>query len=184
MRMTYLVHIVAGTLGLLAGYVALYAAKGGRLHRKSGMLFVWTMLTMALFGMTIAVVRGIAPAINVPAALLTSSMSITALTTVRPLTFGSRWLASLGDLRLMRSGPLNGARRLARHLWRMCFALFVAALSASVQFVKMVPEEYRIRSLFVLPVLAVLVTMFYWLWRIRIRRRLQGIVGVIAPEPV
>jgi hypothetical protein len=42
--MTYLVHIIAGTLGLLTGYVALYAAKGGTLHRKSGMLFVYTTI--------------------------------------------------------------------------------------------------------------------------------------------
>lgn len=90
MRLTYLVHIVAGTLGLLTGYVALSAAKGGTLHRKSGMLFVYTMLTMAFFGLTIALVRGIAPAINIPAALLTSSMAITALTTVsaRPSALG------------------------------------------------------------------------------------------------
>jgi hypothetical protein len=30
------VHIVAAGLGLVAGAVALSAAKGGRLHRKSG----------------------------------------------------------------------------------------------------------------------------------------------------
>jgi hypothetical protein len=229
MRFTYLVHIVAGSLGLLTGYAALSAAKGGTLHRKSGMLFVYTMLTMAVFGLAIAVVRGIAPAINVPAALLTSSMAITALTTVRPLETGSRWvdlgatvvsfavglvmlswgfeaianggkrngmpafpfflfgivgmLAGIGDLRVIRSGPLTGARRLARHLWRMCFALFIAALSASVQFVKMVPEPFRsIRPLFVLPVLMVIVAMFYWLWRVRFRRSLQGIVRLRAPE--
>lgn len=232
MRLTYLVHIVAGTLGLLTGYVALYAAKGGTVHRKSGRLFVYSMVTMAVFGMTIAVVRVIAPAINIPAALLTFCLVITALTTVRPLKHGagSRWLgltamlvaltvgltmlawgveavanggrrngmpafpffmfgvvgtlAGIGDLRMMRSGPLTGARRLARHLWRMCFALFIAALSASVQFVKMVPEPLRIRALFVLPVVAVLVTMFYWLWRIRIRRSLRGIVRVSAPASV
>jgi uncharacterized membrane protein len=231
MRMTYLVHIVAGTLGLLTGYVALSAAKGGTLHRKSGMLFVYTMLTMAVFGLAIAIVRGIAPAINVPAALLTSSMAITAMTTVKPLRIGSRWvdlaatvislavgvimlswafeavanggkrngmpafpfflfgivgmLAFIGDLRVMRTGPLKGAPRLARHLWRMCFALFIAALSASVQFVKMVPEPFRaVRPVFVLPVLAVVVLMFYWLWRVRVRRSLRGLAVIRTAEAI
>jgi uncharacterized membrane protein len=230
-RMTYLVHFVAGALGLVTGYVALYAAKGGSLHRRSGMLFVYTMLTMAMFGMTIAVVRGVAPAINVPAALLTSSLIVTALTTVRPLRAGARWLdlagtliafavgvtmltwgveaianggkrdgmpafpffmfgvvgmlAGIGDVRVMRSGPLTGAPRLARHLWRMCFALFIAALSAAVQFGKMIPKDVRppLGVLF-LPVLLVLCTMLYWLWRVRIRRSLRNMIVLRAPEPV
>lgn len=222
MQMTYLVHIVGGALGLLTGYVALYAAKGGTLHRKSGMLFVYTMLTMAAFGLTIAITRGIAPAINIPAASLTASLIITSLTTVRPLRAGSRWLdlgamllslgvggimltwgfeavasggrrngmpafpffmfgvvgmlAAIGDLRVMRSGALKGAPRLARHLWRMCFALFIAALSASVQFGKMIPKPYRVPGLLAVPVVLVLVTMFYWMWRVRIRRSLRGLV--------
>ena len=35
-------------------------------------------------------------------------------------------MAAAGDVRVMRSGALRGAARLARHLWRMCFALFIA----------------------------------------------------------
>jgi hypothetical protein len=160
--MTYVVHIVTGSLALVFGYVALYSAKGATLHRKSGMLFVYAMLTMALFGMTIAAVRSVAPALNIPVALLTAYLVITSLITVRPPAAEPRWLslgamlaalgvgltfltfgfeavanggkrngmpafpffmfgvvgllASAGDLRLFRSGPLNGAPRLARHL--------------------------------------------------------------------
>ena len=36
-------------------------------------------------------------------------------------------LAAFGDVRVMRSGMPRGGPRLARHLWRMCFALFIAA---------------------------------------------------------
>lgn len=43
------------------------------------------------------------------------------------------------------------------------------------------PEPIRIRPLLALPVLAVLVTMFYWLWRVRIKRSYRGIVGVSLP---
>ena len=37
-------------------------------------------------------------------------------------------LAAAGDLHVLRSGMPRGGPRLARHLWRMCFALFIAAL--------------------------------------------------------
>lgn len=230
MRLTYAIHILAGSLGLIFGYMALAAAKGGRLHRKSGMLFVYAMLTMCLFGATIATVREVAPAINVPAALLTAYLVITALATVRPAVRGPQWLAvglmlvalgvgitdltfayeaianggtrkgmpafpfvmfgvvgtlgALGDLRVLRSGALQGARRLARHLWRMCFALFIAALSFFIGQAKVIPEPIRILPLLALPVLLVLVTMFYWLWRVRVRQSLRGIVAVRAPEAI
>jgi uncharacterized membrane protein len=214
--MAYLGHILAGSLGLVAGYVALYSPKGATLHRKSGMVFVCAMLTMCFFGTLIAAVRGVAPAINIPAALLTSYLVITALTTVRPLGAGARGLdiglmlaafvvgmtdltfaleaianggkrqgmpafpfvmfavvgllGSAGDLRVIRSGALEGASRLARHLWRMSFALFIAALSFFIGQAKVIPEPVRILPLLALPVLAVVVTMVYWLWRVRIRR--------------
>ena len=51
------VHIAAGTLALLAGLVALSAAKGGTIHRRSGAIFVLAMLTMAAAADYLAVVR-------------------------------------------------------------------------------------------------------------------------------
>jgi hypothetical protein len=92
-------------------------------------------------------------------------------------------LGGASDIRVVRSGPLTGAARIARHLWRMCFALFIAALSFFIGQAQVFPEPIRIRPLLALPVLVVLVTMFYWLWRVRIRRSLRGLVGVMAPEP-
>jgi hypothetical protein len=92
MRMAYVVHILAGGLGLLSGYVALYATKGAPLHRKAGTVFVFAMLTASVTGLLMAVVRGVAPAINIPAALLTACLVITALTTIRPPSAASRWL--------------------------------------------------------------------------------------------
>jgi hypothetical protein len=32
------IHITAGALGIVSGFVALFALKGARLHRKSGVL--------------------------------------------------------------------------------------------------------------------------------------------------
>jgi uncharacterized membrane protein len=36
-------------------------------------------------------------------------------------------LAAVGDVRMLVGGGLSGAKRIARHLWRMCFGLFIAA---------------------------------------------------------
>jgi uncharacterized membrane protein len=89
MRTALIVHILAGGLGLLSGYLALYVAKGAAVHRRSGMLFVAAMLTMAVTGLLISAFEGVAPAINIPTALLTIYLVITSLTTVRPLTASS-----------------------------------------------------------------------------------------------
>src|SRR6266436_1944157 len=36
-------------------------------------------------------------------------------------------LAAAGDVRMLVRGGVAGAKRIARHLWRMCFGLFIAA---------------------------------------------------------
>jgi peptidoglycan/LPS O-acetylase OafA/YrhL len=92
-------------------------------------------------------------------------------------------LAGGGDLRMIRNGTLKGASRIARHLWRMSFALFIAALSFFIGQAKVIPKPIRIMPLLALPVVAVLVTMLYWLWRVRMRRSLRGLVGQRVPEP-
>lgn len=228
-NLTYAVHIIAGSLGIITGFVALYATKGSPLHRRLGLVFVYTMLTTAVVGGLIAAGLGVAPSINIPASVMTAYLVITALMTVRPPFAGSRpvavalmvvaltvgginlaWgfeavaaggaeagfafpylmfgtvglLGGGSDLRVIRSGPLKGSARIARHLWRMCFALFIAALSFFIGQAGVFPEPIRIRPLLALPVLVVLVTMFYWLWRVRIRRSLRGIIVVGAAEAV
>ena len=36
-------------------------------------------------------------------------------------------LAAAGDVRMLLRGGVSGTKRIARHLWRMCFGLFIAA---------------------------------------------------------
>jgi hypothetical protein len=36
-------------------------------------------------------------------------------------------LAGAGDIRMLLRGGLSDTQRIARHLWRMCFGLFIAA---------------------------------------------------------
>jgi hypothetical protein len=87
-------------------------------------------------------------------------------------------LGSAGDFRVVRSGELRGARRLARHLWRMCMGLWIAAasffLGPRTRVEKVIPEPLITPAFLALPVLAVLAVMGYWLWRVRSRRALPG----------
>lgn len=92
MRLVLVIHVVAGSLGIIFGFVALFAAKGATVHRKSGTVFIYAMLTMAFLGAMIAAVRGVAPGANVPMGLLTAYLVFTGFTTVRPPSAGSRWL--------------------------------------------------------------------------------------------
>jgi uncharacterized membrane protein len=224
MSSIYFVHIVAGTIGLVAGFVALFGVKGARVHRTTGLTFVYTMLAMCLGGLLIAVIRDVAPSINIPAALITAYLAVTALTTVRDTGPGGKlptvllllvglgvgvvmlWmgvaalisggdragfafpfllfatfglLGAAGDVRVLARGPLKGAPRLARHLWRMSMALLIAALSFAVQFVKLMKLRAGISlppATIALPLLLILVTFVYWMWRVRWRKSLRGLV--------
>jgi uncharacterized membrane protein len=230
--MVLAVHIFAGALGLIFGFVALYVAKGAQVHRASGRLFVYAMLTMSFFGAVMALVWNVVPAANAPIAILTAYLVVTGVTTVRPIftearridfslmvlafalflvlfSFGSAAIASpsgklngmpsapffvfgmiallagAGDVRAIRSGgirALRGAPRLARHLWRMCTALLIAAFSFFLGQAKVFPKPVRILPLLVIPPLVVLVAMFYWLWRVRARRSLRGAIILGASE--
>src|SRR3954464_6587645 len=79
-RMTLTVHIAAGTVAIIVGFVTLAATKGGPTHRRLGLLFVYTMLIMSLLGAATAAVWDRVAFINVPAGLLTAYLVITALT--------------------------------------------------------------------------------------------------------
>ena len=81
--------------------------------------------------------------------------------------------AGIGDRRMLLAGGLQGAPRLKRHLWRMCVALFIAAASFFLGPVRRIPEPLRIPALRLIP-LVVLVTMVYWLWRLRRNRTSRG----------
>ena len=81
---------------------------------------------------------------------------------------------AIGDVKTMRADVLRGAPRLSRHLWRMCMALFITAasfFSIRARVAAILPAALTTPTLRALPVVLVLVTMFYWLWRVRFRRR-------------
>ena len=75
-------------------------------------------------------------------------------------------LAGASDLSMIRRGGLAGAARLSRHLWRMSVGLLIAAGSFAGQ-PKAIPHFLRGSPLLVLPMLAVLALMIFWLVRVR-----------------
>jgi hypothetical protein len=81
-------------------------------------------------------------------------------------------LCGLSDARIAWSGPLQGTRRIARHLWRMCFALYIASASFFLGQADELPAPLRITPVLVLLAFLPLLVMFYWLWRVRVRGRL------------
>ncbi len=78
--------------------------------------------------------------------------------------------AGASDLRMLARGSIAGAQRLLRHLWRMMFALFVATGSFFLGQAKVIPEPLRNFALLSVPVLIVLATLLYWLWRMNVRK--------------
>ena len=48
------IHIIAGLIAIVAGFVSVFALKGMKLHRKSGMIFVYSMVILSLTGAVMA----------------------------------------------------------------------------------------------------------------------------------
>jgi hypothetical protein len=75
-------------------------------------------------------------------------------------------LAVVGDTRILFFGALPANQRLARHLWRMCFSLFIAALSLFVGQSQVFPAVLRSSQVLVLPPLLSIILMIYWIIRV------------------
>lgn len=76
-------------------------------------------------------------------------------------------LATFGDLRLVWGVELSRSARLRRHLWRACFALFLASASFFLGQARVFPAPLRIPALLAIPAFLPLVVMAYWLLRVR-----------------
>jgi hypothetical protein len=96
-------------------------------------------------------------------------------------------LAAAGDVRMLVGGGVFGAKRIARHLWRMCFGLFIAAGSF---FLGPPNRPLRLRSalgvgkhlspaifstgLYLVLTLLPLVLLIFWLVRVRFTNAYRG----------
>jgi uncharacterized membrane protein len=227
--MTYspalIVHIFAGTLGLLSGTAAILFRKGSPRHALAGKIFVASMLTMGVFAVYLAIVKH--QPNNIGGGILTVYLISTAWLTARrrdgeterfdwvlfliPLTLGVltlmtgiqvlrrgessqdgvpvgmnffmgsvMLLAAAGDARMLLRGGLLGAKRIARHLWRMCFGLFIAAgsffmgpsnrplrLLSTVGIGKYLPKGLLSTGVYLTLTIFPLILLVFWLVRVR-----------------
>jgi hypothetical protein len=83
-------------------------------------------------------------------------------------------IAAFSDFRMIRRGGIAGAPRIARHLWRMCVALLVAALSFFLGQQKVMPAFMRGSPLLFIPEITVLGLMIFWLFRVRMSARYKN----------
>lgn len=210
------VHILAGSVALLSGGVALALRKGGRSHVSAGSWFFASMLVMTLTGAIAAALRperGTAVIGIFTAYLVVTSWSAArrrdgrpgpieryglaigaacalALTAICLIGFTSpngrvdslpagahvpfalvAALATALDIAMLLRGRLNPAQRIARHLWRMCTALLIAASSFFLGQQKVMPEAIQGSALLFVPPLAVFVAMIFWIFCARFSRR-------------
>lgn len=206
------IHIAAGSIGLIAGAVALFARKGRTVHRQGGMVFVIAMLAMSASAIPLAV------SAQKPTSMMGGSLTfylvLTSLLTIRrPLqrfdwvsiasslagfsialvfftlgfeglkngsidglspapmvVFGSvALLAAVGDVYVTLAREVVRSYRIARHLWRMCFALLMAAVSFFLGQAQVLPELLRNSPVPALIPVVVIILMFYWVLRVQWR---------------
>ncbi len=207
-----IVHVVAGSLALIAGTIALFSRKGATWHRRSGSVFAMAMLVMTSTGAVMAALKP--ERMSMLAGVLTFYLVCTGVLAVRKPVEESRgtlaafmlvafavaiagymigfdvradpktagwapmffvfasvaFVAALLDARLLWAGTLHGAHRLARHLWRMGFALLIANVSFFLGQAKMLPPQLRNVALQSMPALTVLLVTLFWLVRVHGKR--------------
>jgi Predicted membrane protein (DUF2306) len=83
-------------------------------------------------------------------------------------------LATAGDIRMLLRGGTSGVARLARHLWRMCFAWFIAAGSIFLAREHVFPVFMRKTGMLYFLTALPLLLMIFWLIRIRLDKRAVG----------
>ena len=207
-----IVHVAAGAIAVLSGFLALLTRKGARVHRAAGTAFFITMSISALAGAFIAWRKP--EMVTFLAGAFTFYLVATSWLTIRrhekKATFiegflasaallisvcGALWgmealgsttqlkdgyaadvyfffaglalLAGLADLSVLLRRGVNGRQRIARHLWRMTFALFIAAGSLFTgPGAKTFPEFMRSSPLMSAPELITILLLLFWLIRV------------------
>lgn len=219
--LAFVLHIGGGVIGLVSGTIALFARKGGPLHRAAGNVFFASMLVMAVFAVYLAVampgqlinvfigvfafylvatawmtVQRKEGAIGTPekitmvvALVLCAPFAVLSfqLATGLPPFFKSAvplegpvlialysftaviGTAALGDVKVVSTGGIAGAPRIARHLWRMCLGLTLAAGSGFTNGVaRLLPGPYHVPTILFLPQFLPVILMIFWMIRVRL----------------
>lgn len=85
-------------------------------------------------------------------------------------------LAAAGDIRMLLGGGVVGGKRIVRHLWRMCFGLFVATGSFFLGQQQVFPVFVRQSNVLFVPAILPLALMIFWLIRVRFKNAYVGAV--------
>jgi hypothetical protein len=219
--LAFILHIGGGTLGLVSGTAAVFARKGGRLHRAAGNVFFVSMLVMAVFACYLAVAMPrqivnlfigtfafylvatawmtvqrkegttgvpekialfVAVALCAPFAILAFQLATgmtplfksavpfkgPVLIAIYGFTFVLA-IAAIADARVVLAGGIAGAPRIARHLWRMCLGLTLAAGSAFTNGLpRLLPGPMHVPPMFFLPQFIPLGLLVFWMIRVRL----------------
>lgn len=119
----------------------------------------------------------VALAVAIALVILTATWAVEAATsptgmkngyTSGPFVFlGSIGLIAItGDIRMLVRGGVSGVGRIARHLWRMCFALFIASASIFLARQRLFPHFMRASGTLYFLSFLPLVVMIFWLFRV------------------
>ena len=82
-------------------------------------------------------------------------------------------LAGLLDLKFIVRGKLSATQRIARHLWRMCFALFIATGSFFLGQQDVMPQAVRGSPIMFVLAFAPFALMIFWLARVRFSKMIS-----------
>jgi len=83
-------------------------------------------------------------------------------------------LATVGDIRMLVRGGISGTQRIARHLWRMCFAWFIASASIFLARAHVFPAFMGKTGMLYFLSFLPLALMIFWLIRVRLTKRARS----------
>jgi uncharacterized membrane protein len=151
------ISVVAGVLAFYLVSTALLTVRRSVADSRGWMVgFMLMAFAVALYGLQLGV-----QGLNSPRG------SVDGYPAVAYLLFSSVALIGAAlDARLLLAREISPHHRLARHLWRMCFAMYLATSAFFLGQAKLLPEPMRNFALLAVPVVLVLLAMVYWLARV------------------
>jgi hypothetical protein len=105
-------------------------------------------------------------------------------------------LAGAGDVRMLLRGGILGSARIARHLWRMCFGLFIASgsffmgpsnrplrLLSTVGLAQHLSPALFNTTLYLILTVLPLIMLIFWLIRVRFKNAYKGAIQLAPASP-
>ena len=160
----YLGNVVGG---LFACYMVATAWLTARRRGGETSVLDWAALVFALAFGVLTLIKGIEVA-------QTPRRSLNGVPAGMFFFLGSiGLLAGAGDVRMLVRGVF-GRQRIARHLWRMCFAMFIATGSFFLGQQQVFPAFLRGTKILFLAAILPLPLMIFWLIRVRFTKTYKG----------